>query len=484
MAEEAFGSYRKTSFAKRAEFLDAIATEIMALGDALIERCVAETALPAARITGERARTCGQLKLFAQLLRDGWWVEARIDTAQPAREPLPKPDIRRMLLPIGPVAVFGASNFPLAFSTAGGDTASALAAGCPVVVKAHSSHPGTNELVSSAIIRAAQKTGMPEGVFSSVYLSHDDVATLVQHPAIKAVGFTGSRSVGMLLFQLANARPEPIPVYAEMSAVNPIVLMNGALQVDGDKIAKDLTASLTLGVGQFCTNPGLVLMVDNETTHRFLQSFAAYVAATAPATMLNKNICNAYSQGVLQRGIVPEVALLAKAAKEPAADRHEAGAAVYMAGAQVFLAQKALADEIFGPASLVVLCKDNAELMQVLKSLEGQLTATIHATENDKESIQPILEIMTQKAGRVIFGGYPTGVEVCHSMQHGGPFPSTTDGRSTSVGTAAIYRFVRPVAYQDVPDYLLPEPLQNGNPLHIIRLVDGEWSHKKIEYYS
>jgi 2,5-dioxopentanoate dehydrogenase len=480
LANKAFPVYRNLPATKRAEFLEAIAEEIMALGDALIERCTAETALPTARITGERARTCNQLKLFAQLLRDGWYVDARIDTAQPDRQPLPKPDVRRMLIPIGPVAVFGASNFPLAFSTAGGDTASALAAGCPVIVKAHSSHPGTNELVSSAIIKAAKRTGMPEGVFSSVYLSHADVIKFVQHPVIKAVGFTGSRDVGMRLFNAAVARPEPIPVYAEMSAVNPLVLMNGALETKGEKIAKDLAGSITLGVGQFCTNPGLILALDNDTTKKFLPLLADAIAATTPATMLNKNICKAYSEGILTRQNVEEVQVLATASKEANQEKYEARPVVHTVSAGSFLNNKELTDEIFGPASLLVLCKDEAELRSVLQSLEGQLTATIHAADTDSDNLAPIVDLIAQKAGRVIFGGYPTGVEVCHSMQHGGPFPSTTDGRTTSVGTAAIYRFTRPVAFQDFPDNLLPEALRNDNPLNILRLVDNEWTNKKI----
>ncbi len=480
LANKAFAKYRNLSPLKRAEFLDAIADEIMAIGDALIERCTAETALPAARITGERARTCNQLKMFAQLLRDGWYVDARIDTAQPQRQPLPKSDIRRMLIPIGPVAVFGASNFPLAFSTAGGDTASALAAGCPVIVKAHSSHPGTNELVSAAIVKAAKKTGMPEGVFSSVYLSHADVMTFVKHPAIKAVGFTGSRDVGMRLFNAAMSRPEPIPVYAEMSAVNPLVLMEGAIKTKGEKIAKDLAGSITLGVGQFCTNPGLIVAIENDSTKKFLELFAAEFANTTPATMLNKNICKAYSEGVKTRQGVGNVQVVAKASKEANSEKYEAQPVVHSVSAANFLAGKELSEEIFGPASLLVLCKDDAELLSVLQSLEGQLTATVHAADTDEKALAPVVEVITQKAGRVIFGGYPTGVEVCHSMQHGGPFPSTTDARSTSVGTAAIYRFVRPVAFQDFPDHLLPEALRNDNPLNILRLVDNEWTNKKL----
>jgi alpha-ketoglutaric semialdehyde dehydrogenase len=483
LAQKSFTAYQKTLFEERAVFLDAIAEEIMALGDVLIERCTAETALPAARITGERGRTCNQLKMFAQLLRDGWWVDARIDTAQPGRQPLPKADIRRILIPIGPVAVFGASNFPLAFSTAGGDTASALAAGCPVIVKAHSSHPGTNELVSSSIIKAAQRTGMPEGVFSSVYLSHTDVIRLVQHPAIKSVGFTGSRDVGMRLFHAASSRPDPIPVYAEMSAVNPIVLLEGALQTNAEKIAKDLTNSITLGIGQFCTNPGLVLMIENDTSRKFLKVLAQEIDASIPATMLNRNICKAYEEGVKSRQDESEVELLGRASKESNKERSEAQPVVHMVNAESFLANKKLSEEIFGPASLVVLCKSELELYVVLRSLEGQLTATVHASDADEGSLSPIVEIITQKAGRVIYGGYPTGVEVCHSMQHGGPFPSTTDSRSTSVGTAAIYRFVRPVAYQDFPNHLLPAILQDDNPFKIMRLVNGQWTTDRIDRF-
>ena len=479
LAQKAFAAYQKTSFSRRAEFLDAIAEEILALGDDLIERCTAETGLPAARIIGERARTCGQLQLFAKLLRDGWFVDARIDKAQPERKPLPKADIRRMLVPIGPVAVFGASNFPLAFSTAGGDTASALAAGCPVVVKAHSSHPGTNELVTTAIIKAAQRTNMPEGVFSSVYLSHENVIKFVEHPVIKAVGFTGSRKVGMTLFNTAVNRPEPIPVYAEMSSVNPLIILEGAL-ANKEKIAKDLTGSVTLGVGQFCTNPGLIIMIDNESTQSFLKGFAEQLSAVPPATMLNKHICKAYTEGIQSLQANDEIKILTQSSVEAVSERHEARPVILNMKGSDFLKDKKFSEEVFGPASLVVLCSDEQEMYKVLATLEGQLTATIHATDEDEKTLQPIINIITQKAGRLIYGGYPTGVEVCHSMQHGGPFPSTSDARSTSVGTAAIYRFLRPVAYQDFPDNLLPDVLKNENPLNILRLVDGEWTSKKI----
>lgn len=480
LSATAFEVYRDISPARRALFLETIADEIMALDELLLERCSAESGLPVGRITGERGRTCGQLKMFAQLLREGWYADARIDTAQPNRQPIPKSDIRRTLIPTGPVAVFGASNFPLAFSTAGGDTASALAAGCPVVVKAHSSHPGTNELISSAIIKAAKDTGMPDGVFSSLYLSHKDVIKLVEHPVITAVGFTGSRQVGMALFNAAVNRPRPIPVYAEMSAVNPVVILEGALTEGGDKLAKDLAASVTLGAGQFCTNPGLVVLINSKASRLFIQSFAAAMAATLPATMLNKNICKAYNRGIAQLDGIDSVSLIARSAKVPVTEDNAGQPAAYQVNAADFLKYEALSDEIFGPATLLVLCDDEEELATVLHHLEGQLTATIHATDEDGGNSRELISIITQKAGRIIYGGFPTGVEVCHAMQHGGPFPSTTDGRSTSVGTAAISRFLRPVAYQDLPDHLLPDILKNANPLQALRLVDGNWTKDAI----
>lgn len=480
LASKAFPVYSELSYARRADFLDAIAKEIMDLEDILIERCSAESALPAMRITGERARTCGQLQMFARLLRDGWWVDARIDTAQPERKPIPKVDLRRMLVPIGPVAVFGASNFPLAFSTAGGDTASALAAGCPVVVKAHPSHPGTNELISSAIIKAAQQTGMPEGVFSSVYLSHQDVITFVKHPVIKAVGFTGSRFAGMQLFNAAVSRPDPIPVYAEMSAINPVVLMEHAMASKKESMAKDLAGSVVLGAGQFCTNPGLILMTDSEASRAFRDQFAQEIGATMPATMLNRNIHKAYEEGLKKFQGAEEISVLATSSTAAVEERYQAQPVVHVINAADFISKKEFSDEIFGPATLIVVCNDDSELLSALQSLEGQLTATVHAAAEDEEKLKPVVSIITQKAGRVIYGGYPTGVEVCHSMQHGGPFPATTDGRSTSVGTAAIYRFVRPVAFQSFPDHLLPDALKNANPLNISRLVDGNWTTERV----
>ncbi len=480
LAQKAFPVYSALPVEDRAKFLDAIADEIMNLGDTLLERCVLESGLPLGRITGERGRTCGQLKLFAQVLREGSWVDARIDTAQPDRQPIPKSDIRRMLVPIGPVAVYGASNFPLAFSTAGGDTASALASGCPVIVKSHSSHPGTNALVTTAIITAAKKTGMPDGVFSSLYLDHEHAIKLVEHPAIKAVGFTGSQSIGMTLFNAAVNRPEPIPVYAEMSSINPVVLMENILKSKKDTIASALTGSVNLGVGQFCTNPGLILLEDNETSKHFLSAFAEEFKKSVPATMLNKSIHKACISGVKELFEKDNVSLVATADVSADQEKTEAQPVAFSISADNFIKDKSLSEEVFGPVTLFVLCKGTSQIVEVLESLQGQLTATIHAEKEDEKNLQPIVNVISQKAGRLIYGGYPTGVEVCHAMVHGGPFPATSNANSTSVGTAAILRFVRPLAYQDFPETFLPEALKNSNPLGIMRLVDGDLTRDKI----
>jgi NADP-dependent aldehyde dehydrogenase len=471
LAHEAYPVYSHMSPGKRADFLDAISEEIMAIGDQLIETCSAESGLPSGRITGERARTCGQLQLFARLLREGSWVDARIDVL-----PSPRPVVRRMLVPLGPVAVFGASNFPLAFSTAGGDTASALAAGCPVVVKAHSSHLRTHALVSAAVGKAAARTGMPKGVFGSLQLTHEEAVALVEHPVIQAVGFTGSRKVGMLLYHAATRRPQPIPVFAEMSAVNPVVLLESALAEKGQAIAQGLATSVTLGVGQFCTNPGLVLLVDSPAASTFLTAFGEALSGMLPGRMLNTGIQKAYNTGVEALLAAKGVTEIARSAKEAA--EGEGRPFAFSVSADQFLADAHLSDEVFGPATLVVRCKDDAQLLEVLHSLEGQLTATVHG--HPDALLSRVTDVLVQKAGRVIFGGYPTGVEVCDSMQHGGPFPSTTDPRYTSVGTAAILRFVRPVAYQDFPSELLPEALQDSNPLGIMRTVNGQLTRETI----
>ncbi len=480
-AASAFKVYQQKTGEEKAVFLETIADEIMALGDELINRAMAESGLPAARLTGERGRTTGQLKMFAQLLREGSWVQARIDTAIPDRQPLPKVDLRCMMVPLGPVMVFGASNFPFAYSAAGGDTASALAAGCPVVVKAHPSHPGTDAMVSQAIINAAKKTNMPDGVYSMLFSDEAMAIKLVTDPAIKAIGFTGSRKGGMAIFNAAVNRTEPIPVYAEMSAVNPVVLMPGAVAANAAAIAQGLTGSVTLGVGQFCTNPGLVFMVDDDTTKIFLDSLSAAIKNTLPATMLSKNICNNYYTGIERLKNTASVTELAASTTAANSAKTEAAPYVFTVCQQDFIANQQLSQEVFGPATVVVLCKDVAGITEVLSCIEGQLTATVHATAADEQALHAVIALMKEKAGRIIFGGFPTGVEVCDSMVHGGPFPSTTDGRSTSVGSAAIQRFVRPVAYQNFPQHLLPDALKDHNPLHIVRLYNGTWSRHAPE---
>ncbi len=478
-AAAAFPVYAKLTPIQRADFLEAIAAEIEALSDELIERAVLESGLPTGRMSGERGRTTGQLRLFANVLREGSWVDARINPALPDRQPLPRVDLRRMLVPLGPVVVFGASNFPLAFSVAGGDTASALAAGCPVIVKAHPSHPGTSTLVGQAIVSAAVKTGMPDGVFSLLHADNEVAQQLVAHPAVKAVGFTGSRAGGLALLRVAQERTEPIPVYAEMSAVNPVVVLPGAIQQEAGPhsavtVAAGLAASVTLGVGQFCTNPGLVFLMDSPKTAIFLETVAEKIRASVPATMLNAGICHAYQKGVQQNRIIPGVHVLAEADTETDNTRTEGRPTVLTTTAPIFLSSPMLTDEVFGPSSLIVVCETEAELVDCLTLLEGQLTATVYATAAElTESTIDWVSLLQAKAGRVLFGGFPTGVEVSEAMTHGGPFPATSDSRSTSVGTGAILRFVRPVTYQSFPDELLPPALQNANPLGIWRNVDG-----------
>lgn len=480
-ATAAFEIYRRTSFAERAEFLDTIAEEIMQLGDDLIERAHLETGLPQARITGERARTTGQLKLFAALLREGSFVDAIIDTALPERKPLPRSDLRRMMFPIGPVAVFAASNFPLAFSTAGGDTASALAAGCPVVVKAHSSHLGTNELVATAIINAAKKCNMPDGVFSSLIGEGSKLGQqLVKHPQIKAVGFTGSFRGGMALLKAAiNERDEPIPVYAEMSSINPVLVLPNKIKQDSETVASQLSASVTLGVGQFCTNPGLLFVVRDENTDAFMQKLEQALRQVPAATMLNQTICAAYYKERQQLLSAEGVNVVLNG--EDLNDDFKGGAALALTNAANFRQNNALQNEVFGPASLVVVCDDEEDVRNTLHALHGQLTGTVMATPGDLKQYQRCIDVLAQKVGRLIYNGVPTGVEVSHAMMHGGPFPATTFSRFTSVGTEAIERFLRPVCYQDCPEEFLPDPLKDANPLHIMRKVNGEFTRDAVE---
>lgn len=476
LAALAFPLYRGLPAEARAKFLERIAEEIVELGDALLELASRETGLPLPRLTGERGRTVGQLRMFAALLREGSWVEARIDRALPDRQPLPRADLRRMLLPLGPVAVFGASNFPFAFSVAGGDTASALAAGCTVVVKAHPAHPGTSEMVARAVERAALVTGMPEGVLSMVHGMKETGLALVRHPKLEAVGFTGSLGGGRALYDAAAARPKPIPVYAEMGSVNPVFVLPGALQERGEKIAEGLAQSATVGVGQFCTNPGIVVGLKSDTLTAFLRTAAERVSASAPGTMLHPNIQKAYVQGTDRLKTTEGVQ--AESQPQTAADstRTQVSAMLFSTDAAHFLGQHALREEVFGPTSLVVACGTPDELESVASSLEGQLTATVHANADDLKRYRGLISILETKVGRLVFNGFPTGVEVSAAMQHGGPYPATSDSRTTSVGTAAILRFARPLCYQDCPQELLPAELQDANPLQIWRLVDTEWT--------
>ncbi|ROR20316.1 NADP-dependent aldehyde dehydrogenase [Comamonas sp. BIGb0124] len=473
LAAAAFDPYRNLPLEKRAAFLEAIADNIVAIGDELLARAHAETGLPLARLTGERARTVGQLRLFAKVVRDGHFLRATIDPAQPERQPLPRVDLRLAKVPLGPVAVFGASNFPLAFSVAGGDTASALAAGAPVIVKAHSAHLGTSELVGRAIQKAVKDQGLPEGVFSLLIGAGRKLGeALVAHPAVKAVGFTGSRQGGLALVNIANARPEPIPVYAEMSSINPVFLFPGALAARAEAIGKAFADSLTMGAGQFCTNPGLVLAVDGPDLQRFVSAAGEALAGKAAQTMLTPGIHEAYRSGTAKVDAVAGVDKIAQGV--PAGDQPNAAqAALYVTDAQRLLASPDLESEMFGPASIVIRAKDFDELLAVAEHVEGQLTVTLQIDEADHADARRLLPVLERKAGRILANGFPTGVEVCHAMVHGGPFPSTSNAMYTSVGATAIDRFLRPVSYQDLPDALLPEALKDGNPLGLWRLVDG-----------
>jgi NADP-dependent aldehyde dehydrogenase len=472
LAEQAFDRYRATSLEQRAKFLETIAENILALGSALTERASAESGLPLARLEGERGRTVNQLRLFAKVVRDGHFLGATLDSALPERTP-PRQDLRLSKVPLGPVVVFGASNFPLAFSVAGGDTASALAAGCPVVVKAHSAHLGTSELVGKAVQKAVIDCDLPEGVFSMLIGEGRLVGQkLVDHPAIKAVGFTGSRQGGLSLIRTASARKEPIPVYAEMSSINPVFMLPGALEAKGAALAQGFVDSLTLGVGQFCTNPGMVIGLAGAQLDAFRDAAAAALQAKGAGTMLTAGIHKAYLEGVERRSGVAGVELVAQGSDQGAGCA--AQASLYQCDAATYLASPALEDEIFGPSSLLVACRDEAELLAVARHLEGQLTATVHAVASDRALAAALLPTLERKAGRILFNGFPTGVEVSHAMVHGGPFPATSDSRTTSVGATAIERFLRPVCYQDVPADLLPEALRDENPLHLARMVDGQ----------
>lgn len=471
LAWEAFDRFRVLEPEPRASFLEAIAGNILQLGDELVERVMAETALPRPRVEGERGRTAGQLRMFAKLVREGRHLELRIDPALPDRAPLPRPDLRLRKIPLGPVAVFGASNFPLAFSVAGGDTASAFAAGCPVVVKAHPAHPGTSELVGRAIRDAVRQCALPEGVFSLLFdEGHEIGQALVSDPRIKAVGFTGSRRGGLALVEIAQRRPEPIPIFAEMSSINPVILHPGALGERAEAIAQGFVASIFMGAGQFCTSPGLILAIESDGLDRFVEAASLAVADAAAATMLTQGIHRAYEAGVGAWASHPKVRT---EARSPSGGPYQCVAGLFSTSGQAFMEDRSLAEEVFGSAALIVRCRDRSELTAVIESLEGQLTASLHIAESDHDDARDLLPLLERKVGRIIVNGFGTGVEVAPAMVHGGPFPATSDGRSTSVGTMAIDRFLRPVCYQDMPDELLPIELRRSNPLGYERLVDG-----------
>lgn len=481
MAAAAFVANRDRSPADRAALLEGMATEIEGLGEELVARVTAETGLPEARVRGERGRTAGQLRMFAALIAEGSWVDARIDRAQPHRAPLPRPDVRRMLVPLGPVAVFGASNFPLAFSVAGGDTASAIAAGCPVVCKGHPAHPGTSEMVATAVAAAAAKAGFHPGTFSLVHgLSPEVSLAVVRHPLIRAVAFTGSHQAGRALFDAGVQRPDPIPVYAEMGSVNPVILLPSALAERGLAIAEGLVASVTMGSGQFCTNPGLVFGIEGPDLSTFAEAVAEAVRRIPPQTLLHSGIKSGFARGVAEWTGTPGVATVGLGQEAEEGPSALVRAAVFLTSGEVFAENPHLAQEVFGPVSLLVRARDADELLDLAERLEGSLTATIHGTPAELAASSELVRVLQRKVGRLIFNGYPTGVEVGPAMQHGGPYPATTDVRSTSVGTASILRFAKPLCWQDFPQAALPPELQDANPRGIWRLVDGSWSRDPV----
>lgn len=472
-AELAFQTYKHLHKDLKAAFLRCIADEITALGEELIHRAAEESGLPTGRLQGELGRTTGQLRLFAQLVEEGSWVEAVIDTALPERQPLPRPDIRRMLVPLGPVVIFGASNFPLAFSVAGGDTASALASGCPVIVKAHPAHLGTSSLVGSAVVKAIRKSGVPEGLFSLLYDDGYEIgAYLVKHPKTRGVTFTGSFKGGMELVKLAQERKQPIPVFAEMGSINPVILLPQAIAENPEDLARKCAASIALGAGQFCTNPGLLIAVQSEGLERFKQLLSTLISETPPATMLTPGIFSNYEQRSGKVLKEEGVHLLAESGIRNEGLKHQSTAKIAQVTAATFLKSPALQEEIFGPYSLLVVAENTTELEELIAALDGQLTITLFAAQDEFVQYQGLISQIMDKTGRIIRNGVPTGVEVCSAMQHGGPYPATNDSRFSSVGTSAIYRFVRPLAWQDWDPELLPDALKDGNPLGIYRLIN------------
>jgi NADP-dependent aldehyde dehydrogenase len=481
LAEQAFSVYGTLPGAKKAALLRGIAEGVEAIRDSLVERAHMETGLPVQRLVGEVTRTANQLRLFAELTEEGSWVMARIDQALPSRQPNPGPDLRSMLRPLGPIAVFGASNFPIAFSVAGGDTASALAAGNTILVKAHPAHPGTSELVGQVIASCVRSANLPDGVFSLLFDKGTAVGTaLVEHPRVKALGFTGSLAAGRALMDLAAARPNPIPCFTEMSSSNPVFVLPGAIRERGEKIAKDLFASITLGAGQFCTKPGLIFLPQQETSE-ILDHLRDLVRQSRSFTMLTKGIAAQFSKSVAERNAFNGVHALTA----PISSQECAGAiadlALLVTNAKALEANPGLSQEVFGPSALFVSYADRSEIMRAAESLSGHLTATLLGAAEDLERNVDLVNILERKVGRLIFNGYPTGVEVSHAMVHGGPYPATSDGRFTSVGSQSIFRFARPVCYQNFPGDALPAELRNDNPLGILRMIDGIMTRECLE---
>ncbi|MFT3723354.1 MAG: aldehyde dehydrogenase (NADP(+)) [Hyphomonadaceae bacterium] len=460
LAEDAFDAFRETELETRARFLEEIALNLEGSVVQIVERGILETGLPRARLEGELARTANQLRLFATVVREREFLDVRVNASIADRKPSPRPDLRLRNIPLGPVAVFGASNFPLAFSVAGGDTASALAAGCPVVVKAHNAHPGLSELAGRAIQQAVANLRLPPGVFSLLFDA--DVAigqALVAHPVIKAVGFTGSRRGGIALAAIAQARPEPIPFHAEMSSINPVILLPGALRERGHEIALAFVSAMTLGAGQFCTNPGLVFAVDDENLGTFVQAAGLAVEAVLPATMLTRRILRNFRAGVDELARRPGVEAIAQGLT---GGDDQGRAALFETSSATFKADQSLQAEVFGAATLIVRCPDIATIRDLLMSMEGQLTISLHADQHDFSDVRALLPVLEAKAGRIIFNGFGTGVEVAHAMVHGGPFPATSDSRFTAVGSLSVRRFLRPICYQDFPPILQPATFNDG----------------------
>jgi NADP-dependent aldehyde dehydrogenase len=479
LAAAVFRTYAQTDGRTRAIFLRTIADGLDSIQQPLAERAHLETALPMPRLMGEVNRTTGQLRLFAAVVEEGSWVQARIDPALPHRKPLARPDLRSMLRPLGPVAIFGASNFPLAFSAAGGDTAAALAAGCSVVVKAHSAHPGTSELVAQVIANAIATCGLPEGVFSLLYGSGAEAGTtLVRHPRIQAVTFTGSLGGGRALMDLAAARPQPIPCFTEMSSVNPVFLLPGALRGRADAIAQGLFDSFTLGAGQFCTKPGMVFIPEQSASQELLGKLKQLVSVAAPFTLLTPGIARDYARASAERAT--QANLAAQALPPEATTGCQVNAQLFEVSLDAFLGQQALSEEIFGPGTLLIHCASSQEFLHAAEALDGHLTATLWCTEDDLHAHRELIALLEQKAGRIVFNGFPTGVEVSHAMVHGGPYPATSDSRFTSVGSRSIFRFVRPVCFQGCLDEFLPAELKAANPLGILRQIDGAFTRDPL----